>query len=222
MSVNTWRRTPSPATLIFKRWRKAESFSPSTCSLWRLQKPFRNIRWQIWHIFSAANRSCVQTADAPASKHELRKWCLKGNQSLFTSVPSLIQLSVSTAVRAAGDAVGKLATPRSLFMSYSKEKGAVFHVLSVATTINLALWCPDAGLPAQLCLTQFICSTEAYHFFIINLTLKKQTSSHNKARFDHYSPWLLWSHHPKPEPIRMTRHLHSTHFSAFTTACPIN
>jgi len=65
-------------------------------------------------------------------------------------------------------------------MSYSKEKGAVFHVLSIATTINLALWWPDAGLPAQLCLTQFICSTEAYHFFIINLTLQKKVSFHNK------------------------------------------
>ncbi len=65
-------------------------------------------------------------------------------------------------------------------MSYSKEKGAVFHVLSNATTINLALWWPDAGLPAQLCLTRFICSTEAYHFFIINLTPKKKMPSHNK------------------------------------------
>lgn len=65
-------------------------------------------------------------------------------------------------------------------MSYSKEKGAVFHVLSNATTINLALWWPDAGLVAQLCLTWFICSTEAYHFFIINLTPKKKMPSHNK------------------------------------------
>lgn len=65
-------------------------------------------------------------------------------------------------------------------MSYSKEKGAVFHVLSDATTINLALWWPVTGLLAQLCLTRFICSTEAYHFFIINLTPKEETASYNK------------------------------------------